>query len=73
MIMNYDMYLDNVPCAWLPIVGQIHVVFVVVQDERDLIPSEGPAAKLHYASLLIKGEVSDVNGARTLQNKRMQH
>ena len=57
----------DVPCARLPIVGEVHVVLVVEQAEADLIAGEGPRTKLHDASLLVKREVRHVYCAGRLK------
>ena len=59
----------DVPCARLPIVGEVHVVLVVEQAQADLISGERPRPKLHDASLLVKREVRHVYCAGRLKNR----
>lgn len=57
---------DDVPCAALPVVGQIDKVLVVIQREGDLVAVKGPRTEFHNAGLLVEGEVCHVDRARAL-------
>ena len=57
----------DVPCARLPIVGEVHVVLVVEQAQADLVSGKGPGPKLHDTGLLVKREVRDVYCAGRLK------
>ena len=66
-------YFDNVPCAWLPVVGEVHMVLIVEQTQAHLVPREGPRTKLHDTSLLVKWEVCHIYrtwGLKIVQNVR---
>ena len=60
----------DVPCARLPIVGEVHVVLVVEQTQANLVSGEGPGPELHDTGLLVKREVRHVYCAGRLKNKK---
>ena len=62
----------DVPCARLPIVGEVHVVLVVEQAEADLVSGEGPRPELHDAGLLVKREVRHVYCAGRLKQNSVK-
>ena len=61
----------DVPCARLPIVGEVHVVLVVEQTQANLVSGEGPGPELHDTGLLVKREVRHVYCAGRLKNEKM--
>ncbi|GFV88407.1 hypothetical protein TNCV_1242201 [Trichonephila clavipes] len=63
-------HLYYIPCATLPIVGEVDPIVVVVKFERDLVAVKCPRTELHHALLLIEGEVRDVDAARALVDGR---
>ena len=64
-------HLYDVPCAGLPIVGEVHVVLVVEQAQADLVSGECPGPELHDAGLLVKRKVRHVYCAGRLKNKKI--
>lgn len=61
--------IDDIPGTTLPVIGQVHEIFVIVQGQRDLVAVEGPGPEFHDASLLIEGKVRDVDRAGTLVDR----
>ena len=70
-IMDIEVcrHFYDVPCARLPIVGEVHVVLVVEQTQANLVSGEGPGPELHDTGLLVKREVRHVYCAGRLKNK----
>ena len=60
MDIEVRRHFYDVPCAGLPIVGEVHVVLVVEQAQADLVSGECPGPELHDAGLLVKREVRHV-------------
>ena len=70
MDIEVRRHLYDVPCAGLPIVGEVHVVLVVEQAQADLVSGECPGPELHDAGLLVKRKVRHVYCAGRLKNKK---
>lgn len=68
--IEISWHFDDIPCSGFPIIRKIHKVLVIVQCQRDLIPIESPRTEFHNTSLLIEGEVGDIDGAGALVDSR---